>query len=311
MGNTFKSPNELYEAYSNGFVGAYCNPEQRDAFLATLPEPTFAMAGFRLMGTGAGKLSTPYKSVIKLSPVQPYLERQTTGDCVSHGTRNSVDVSRAVQIDVGRAMESFVTIGATEAIYGCRGHGGQGMACSEAAEFVHQNGGIVLRKNYPGVADFSTYNGDLGAGWGSRGVPKGVIEIARTNQVGTITQINTVEQARDALANGYAIAVCSNQGFSEKRDDKGFARPQGNWGHCMMWSACDDTGSEPAFLVQNSWAKWNDGGHPAWGPIPDGSFLIHADVAASMLKSDSSFAFSAVKGFPPVKLPDYGFEGYL
>jgi hypothetical protein len=64
-------------------------------------------------------------------------------------------------------------------------------------------------------------------------------------------------------------------------------------------------------VTGQSWGKFNDGGHPAWGQIPDGSFLIHADVAARMLKSDSSFAFSAVQGFPPVKLPDYGFEEYL
>lgn len=307
----FKSPQQLLDAYRNGFVGAYCNIEHLQALLASLAEPNFSTAGYRLHGSGAGKLSTPYKSVIKLSPVKPYLERQTTGDCVSHGTRNAVDVSRAVQIDVQNMLESFVTIGATEAIYGCRGHGGEGMACSEAAEFVSRDGGIILRQNYPGVQDFTTYNGNLGAGWGNRGVPEAVKAIARQHQVKTITQINTVEQARDALANGYGLAICSNQGFSSERDSKGFARPEGNWGHCMAWTACDDTGSEPAFLVQNSWAKWNDGGHPEWGPIPDGSFLIHADVAASMLRSDSSFAFSSVNGFPPVKLPDYGSAEYL
>ncbi len=306
----FKTPDDLFDAYSHGFVGAYCNPEHLEKLLSSLPNPTFATAGFRLHGSGAGKLSTPYKSVFKLSAEKPYLERQTTGDCVSHGTRNAVDVSRAVQIDVGRKLESFITIGATEAIYGCRGHGGQGMSCSEAAEFVHKEGGILLRKKYD-IIDLSTYDATIGTRWGSRGVPEDVKKLAREHQVKTLTQVRTVEEARDALANGYGIAVCSNQGFSSQRDDKGFSKPQGSWSHCMAWTACDDTGSEPAFLVQNSWGKFNDGGHPQWGPIPDGSFLIHADVAARMLKSDSSFAFSAVQGFPPVKLPDYGFEEYL
>jgi hypothetical protein len=52
-------------------------------------------------------------------------------------------------------------------------------------------------------------------------------------------------------------------------------------------------------------------GHPDWGTIPDGSFLIHADVAAGMLKQNGAYAFSDFNGFPPQKLPDYGFGDYL
>jgi hypothetical protein len=79
----------------------------------------------------------------------------------------------------------------------------------------------------------------------------------------------------------------------------------------MAWIACDDTNGEPAFLVQNSWGKWNDGGHPEWGPIPDGSFLINADIAQGMLSQNGSYAFSGFDGFPLQKLPSYGFEDYL
>jgi hypothetical protein len=79
----------------------------------------------------------------------------------------------------------------------------------------------------------------------------------------------------------------------------------------MAWIACDDTGSEPLFLVQNSWGKWNDGGHPEWGNIPDGSFLIRAEVASGMLAGNGSYAFSNFDGFPVQKLPSYGFEDYL
>jgi hypothetical protein len=232
-------------------------------------------------------------------------------NCVSHGTRNACDISRAVEIDIKGEKESWITRGATEAIYGARGHGGEGMSCSRAAEFVSKTGGIVLRKNYPGIADFSKYNGKLGAGWGGRGLPDKVIDLADNHQIKTVSLVRTVAEARDALANGYGIAVCSNYGFSNKRDSKGFARVSGSWAHCMAWIACDDTNGEPAFLVQNSWGKWNDGGHPEWGPIPDGSFLIHADAAEGMLKQNGSYAFSDFDGFPPQKLPNYGFVDYL
>lgn len=232
-------------------------------------------------------------------------------NCVSHGTRNACDVSRAVEIDVHRDREAWLARGATEAIYGARGHGGQGMSCARAATFVSENGGILVRKNYEGVADFSKYNGNMGARWGSRGLPDNVIDVANDHQIKTVSLVRTVEEARDALANGYGLAVCSSYGFSNKRDKNGFAKVSGSWAHCMAWIACDDTGSEPAFLVQNSWGKWNDGGHPEWGKIPDGSFLIHADAAAGMLKQNGSYAFSQFDGFPVQKLPSYGFEDYL
>lgn len=304
------TPSQILAMYQNGFKGALYDPEKMASLIASLPYKNFSSASPETKGSGAGKLSTPYKSVFKLSPITPYLERQTTGDCVSHGTRNAVDVSRAVQIDVNGSPEDFVTLGATEGIYGCRGHGGQGMNCSEAARFVNSEGGILLRKAY-GKYDLSKYDASYGTGWGSRGVPAELKEEAKKHQAKTITQIRNIAEARDALANGYGIAVCSGYGFSSTRDDKGFARQSGSWSHCMAWIACDDTGSEPAFLVQNSWGKWNSGGHPAWGPIPDGSFLIKADIADRMLRSDGSFAFSAINGFPAQNLPDYGTSSYL
>lgn len=232
-------------------------------------------------------------------------------NCVSHSTRNACDVTRAVEIDVKKQKESWIARGATEAIYGARGHGGEGMSCSRAADFVSRTGGIVLRKNYNGIADFSKYNGRLGAGWGGRGLPDKVIDLADNHQIKTVSLIRTVEEARDALHNGYGISVCSSYGFSNKRDSKGFAKVSGSWAHAMAWIACDDTNGEPSFLIQNSWGLWNSGGHPEWGPIPDGSFLIHADVAAGMLKQNGAYAFSDFDGFPPQKLPDYGFGDYL
>ena len=37
----------------------------------------------------------------------------------------------------------------------------------------------------------------------------------------------------------------------------------------------------------------------------------HADVAAGMLRQNGAYAFSDFNGFPPQKLPDYGFVDYL
>jgi hypothetical protein len=301
------SPKELFDNYRQGFTGCIWQQEVFDYMMESSKYPLFGDASKKINSSGKGKLSTPYKSVLKFDK-NPYNERQTTGDCVSHGTRNACDISRAVEIDVHNQRESWIARGATEAIYGARGWSGQGMSCARAAEFVSRMGGVLVRQNYKGVVDLSKYNGSLGAGWGGRGLPDKVMDLANDHQIKTVSLVKTVEEARDALANGYGLAVCSNYGFSSKRDSKGFAKTSGSWAHCMAWIACDDTNGEPAFLVQNSWGKWNDGGHPAWGPIPDGSFLIHADVAAGMLKQNGSYAFSNFDGFPVQKLPDYGFD---
>jgi hypothetical protein len=304
------SPQELYNNYRKGFSGCIWEQQIFDHLMETSKYPLFGAASKKIKNSGKGKLSTPYKSVLKFDK-NPYNERQTTGDCVSHGTRNACDISRAVEIDIDGERESWIARGATEAIYGARGWAGQGMSCSRAAEFVSKIGGVLVRKDYKGVIDLSKYNGGLGAGWGGRGLPDKVIDLANDHQIKTVSLIKTIEEARDALANGYGLAVCSNYGFAHKRDKKGIASPSGSWAHCMSWIACDDTGSEPLFLVQNSWGKWNDGGHPDWGTIPDGSFLIRAEVAAGMLAQNGSYAFSNFDGFPVQKLPSYGFEDYL
>lgn len=304
------SPSDLYNEYRKGFQGCLWEEHVYEQLLENSRYAYFKDGSKSIKNSGKGKLSLPYKSVLKFDK-NPYNERQTTGDCVSHGTRNACDISRAVEIDVGREREGWIARGATEAIYGARGHGGQGMSCARAATFVSQSGGILVRQNYKGVVDLSKYSGNMGANWGSRGLPDPIIDLANDHQIRTVSLVKTVDEARDALANGYGIAVCSSYGFSNKRDKKGFAAVSGSWAHCMAWIACDDTGSEPAFLVQNSWGKWNDGGHPEWGPIPDGSFLIKANVASEMLAANGSYTFSNFDGFPVQKLPNYGFGEYL
>jgi hypothetical protein len=304
------SPQELYDKYKQGYAGCLFEQHHFDHLMSILKYPTFGSANKKVKGSGKNKLSIPYKSVLKFDK-NPYDERQTTGDCVSHATRNACDITRAIEIDSDGEREAWIARGATEAIYGARGWSGEGLSCSRAAEFVSKIGGIVVRKNYPGIVDFSKYNGSLGAGWGGRGLPDKVLDLANDHQIKTTSLIRTVEEARDALANGYGIAVCSNYGFSNKRDSKGYARVSGNWAHAMAWIACDDTNGDTSFLVQNSWGKWNEGGHPAWGQIPDGSFLIHSDAAAGMLSQNGAYTFSQFDGFPLQQLPDYGFEDYL
>lgn len=294
----FKSSKDLLKAYKNGFVGSWCDPEDTDKLLGELPHPLFGAAAFNLYGSGKGKLALLYKSAQKFDTTFGYHESQTVGDCVSHSTRNAVDVTRCHEI-IGGEREEFVARGATEAIYGARGHGGEGMSCSVAARFVNKNGGILIRKDY-GFVNLSKYNGSLGDRWGSRGVPADVVNEAKKHQVITVSLINTVDQARDAIANGYAISVCSGSGFSSRRDKYGIAKRSSGWSHAMAWVAVDDTHeiyNETLFLVQNSWGVWNSG--PRRLDQPEGSFWIRERDAAEMLAQNGSWVFSDVDGFPP------------
>lgn len=309
MSEIFLTPESLLEQYSKGFVGASCDPEDLKKLLGELPMPLFGAAAYDIEFSGAGKLSLPFKSLLKFDPEFGPSERQTTGDCVSHGTRNAIDLTRAVEIDIKGEAEGFDTRSATEAIYQSRGHRGQGMSCSQAARYVNNIGGILLRKKYSSI-DLSTYNSSLGA---NGRIPQDVyITEAQKHQVKTVSLITTVEEARDALANGYGICCCSGQGFSSTRDANGIAKPQGSWSHAMAWIACDDTKevyNGTLFLVQNSWGKWNSG--PKRHGQPDGSFWITENVARSMLAGRGTFVFSNVNGFPARQLPDYGIGDFV
>ena len=214
-----------------------------------------------------------------------------------------------MEIDVNGESESFEARSATEGIYQSRGHRSQGMTCSGAAKYVHSKGGILLRKDY-GKVDLSKYNSGLGA---NHKIPSSVyITEAKKHQVKTISMITTVQEARDALGNGYAISVCSGHGFSSRRDSNGIAKRGSGWNHAMVWIACDDTHKrfkETLFLVQNSWGKWNSG--PRVHDQPEGSFWIREKDARGMLAEQGSWVFSDVDGFPARNLPDYGTTSYL
>jgi hypothetical protein len=305
----FKTSRELLNAYRAGFDGAVCDPQETAELLAVLRTPLFGTATYKLYGSGEGKLSLPFKSLLKFDSGFGPAERQTTGDCVSHSTRNAVDITRAVEIDIKGEAESFEGRSATEGIYQARSHSGQGMNCSSAAKYVSTQGGILLRKDY-GEIDLSTYDSSIGD---RKRIPRSIwINEASKHQVKTISMITTVEEARDSLANGYAISVCSGYGFSSRRDSNGIAKRSGEWNHAMAWIACDDTRerfNEMLFLIQNSWGLWNNG--PKAHGQPDGSFWIREKDARGMLASQGSWVFSDIDGFPARELPDYGTASYL
>lgn len=265
-------------------------------------QPVFGSAALSIEGTGRGKIVLLHKVLEKVHGHFP-VHLQTIGDCVSHGYGGAVDVLTAVEIEMCGEPERWPgLLTATEWIYGTsrvlQGGGQLGNedgslgAWAQAAVKQH---GTLLRKAYGGI-DLTTYDGNVAKDWGNQGLPRELETTADEHSVGTTALVTSYEEARDAIANGYPVPVCSTQGFEDVRDADGFARPKGKWPHCMFYVAVDDTGNRPGLLCVNSWGPdWISG--PTRHGQPQGSFWVDADVAHRMLQGGDSYALSNFNGY--------------
>ena len=62
----YNTPRELLNAYREGFKGAECDKKEVAKLLGELKNPLFGAAAYNLWGDGKGKLSLPFKSLLKL-----------------------------------------------------------------------------------------------------------------------------------------------------------------------------------------------------------------------------------------------------
>ncbi|SFH97275.1 hypothetical protein [Planctomicrobium piriforme] len=270
--------------------------------------PLLSAAGTDIAGTGAGQIALLYKMLEKAYGEKAYpILRQLIGDCVSFGWMKGVALTMAVDIFLkGDAEEFPEKMPATEWIYftsrvlvgkGRLGRG-DGSVGAWAAQAVKDHG-ILFRQPYDGV-DLTSYSGDRAKDWGYRGPSNAdaLEQIADEHPIQQTALVNTYEQARDAIFNGYPVPVCSNQGFTAKRDNDGFCRPSGSWSHCMCFIAADDSFGRPGLLCDNSsWGATYFSG-PKRHEQPDGTFWVDADTCNKMLRQNDSFAVSGFKGFP-------------
>lgn len=293
--------------------GWHPNARWTEEIVATLPHPVFGLAADHLKDSGKGKVVLLHKSVEKVTKKPFPVNHQTIGDCVSHGWALGVDVLKCVQIDLEQQPQEWNNLTATEVIYagsrveigGGRLGNGDGSLGAWAAKWVTEYG--VIARGVYGSIDLSTYDGNRAKKWGARGagVPDDLEPIAKQFPVRTVSLVTTYEQARDSIANGYPVPVCSMQGFSSTRDSEGFAKPQGQWAHCMLFMAVDDSHRRPGLLCMNSWGpNWISG--PTRHDQPPGSFWVDADVCNRMLRGQDSFAISNFAGYPARK-PNFFF----
>lgn len=232
----------------------------------------------------------------------PPRNQNPVGSCVGFGNTSAVETLLCVQVSLGTA-EEFKPLCPEITYAGSRiqiGKGrigrGDGSVGAWAARFL-KDYGVVPRGRYPGY-DLTEYNPTLCRQLGNLGCPDVLVPIAREHPVKGIAQIRTAAEAQKALASGYPIAVCSNQGFSADRDANGFAKAQGNWAHCMAVLGYQTSGARKGFYILNSWGtSYHKGPVGAGNPSPAG-FWADWNVVDRMFAAGDSWAFSDVKGFP-------------
>jgi hypothetical protein len=297
-----KTTKEIIEAYKNGYNATLFDEKTLERVLSKLEYPLFGDAAQNIAGSGAGKLALNYKLVQKYDKTFAEDESQLTGDCTSHACRNATTLSIVGDIEERLETEEYKSRLATEAIYGYRGHFGEGMSVALAAQFVSETGGIALRKKY-GVYDLTKYNPKVGINWGRTGVPKSVVSEISENKALTTSLCTSVDQLRDAIYNGYGVMVGSNMGFSSTRNKNGTAKISGSWNHALSFGAMDDTltyEKECLFLILNSWGEWNAG--PKIYEQPNGSFWVTATVAERMIRQKQTWIIGNIKGFKTKKI---------
>lgn len=223
------------------------------------------------------------------------------GSCVSFGTASAIEHSMLVEIVQGD-LEEFKPL-CHEQIYGGSrvtiGGGrlkGDGSVGAWAAEYVNKYG-ILARGQY-GDINCLEYDEEMCRQWGKRGVPDELLKQIKNHPVKTTSLVRNFTEAKKALASGYGISVCSNQGFdSMTRDAEGFASPRGEWGHCMALIGYQ-TGARPGGFILNSWGDNSHTGPSGAGDPPLAGFWVDAKIIDRMLGEQDSWAFSCVSGFP-------------
>lgn len=243
---------------------------------------------------------------------------QTRGTCVSKGFGRAAQDQFLLDILIRKEHEEWPANGevATEPIYaGSRvevGGGrisGDGSVGAWAAKWV-RDWGILLRGRYEvggQVYDLTRPDDSLAARWGAPrvGVPDALEPLAREHPIKDCSLVTSAERAADLCANYYGVPVCSNRGFTMRRDSRGICQPSGSWAHCMLIRGVIVLkGGDRTFPIQNSWDDYlggtmtveteNDG----QVVLPEGCFLARWEVVDAMLRQRDSFVTAGVKGIP-------------
>jgi hypothetical protein len=224
--------------------------------------------------------------------------RQEIGDCVSHGWMHGLWYSSSVRASITgqrgppkRPYPPFI-YGASRVLVGGGRIGGDGSVGAWAAAAVQKYG--VLSSEEAGVPP---YSGSVAREWGAKGPPQEFLKLAEQYKA-EVRLVQTWDEACSAIANGYAVPVCSGQGFQMRAveaNGRFEGRPQGSWPHCMCFIGFDARPGREALYCLNSWGPTAHGDPADYARLdgaPPGGFWVLKPTAERMLAAEDSYAVS-------------------
>lgn len=295
----------LAQHYEPGWVD---DPAAVDKVVAELPLPVFSDTPAYAM-TGAPPqqvfLWKAYEAVFG-APF-PSGSQGRVGSCVSWGGVHAAIATLAAKIFAGSGESPYWAV--QEALYGLsrveigkrqlgRGDGSIGAWAAKAAVQY----GLLPRGVYlDGKYDLTKYSEDRCRDWGWNGLPDALEPIAREFPVKETSLVTTLEELDRCLANGWAVSICSNQGFTLSRDKDGFCVARGRWAHCMCVIGYQK-GGKPGYFILNSWGADAYSGPIGAGDGPKGGFWCDAETMQRILNARDSFAFIGTTGAKPTNV---------
>lgn len=232
------------------------------------------------------------------------LNQQDVGSCVGYSTTQSLDVLMATDIYLRHEREDWVQRMNPDAIYGIgrlknlgKWDGSSGSWSVDGISKV----GTLHRLLYGENSEFDLrqLNPKQGRKWASTGIDKALLKYAIDHKAIACTRIETVEEAKAALQNGYPLIVCAQASYSLQRNDKGFSKRTGRaWSHAMAVIAYRSPASgAEGYLIWNSWGdNWNSGGYfPE--DMPHGSFWVTPTDLRFHIDQEDTWAIAGYEGF--------------
>lgn len=252
----------------------------------------------------------------KIAGKDPNTIPQPTGDCVSVGARDVIELTQCVEILAGDAEEfhpvysPYLYVTGRELIGRGRLRGGAGSMGSWQALAAEQHG--VLRADYEhNGRPLPAYNKRNVDAWGDGRPAEGVsykdfLEVGKAHPIKSAARINGLDQVRQALGNYHFCTIAASYGYNMKPTggEKGFHRRGRPVNHQMsIWGIGRDW-----VAIKNQWGDVHgrlvdlETGEP-WPPgflrVPLEDFEGHLRAGAEV------FAFSRFNGFPQQKF-DFG-----
>jgi len=291
------------------------DPAGAAAFVSTLARPTLAQAGPEL-ATDEKTDVFLYEALLRLMPSWERGSQGNVGSCVGWAASLCVDILAACDIVYRKEPETWGGRTIEASLYGIsrvesRGlrvnAGGDGSTGFHAAKAIRDFGCLHYGQDYGGTR-FDAHSSQRERDWGRNGLPDVLEPFAKERRASETTLCTSFMDVAKSVSNGYAVCVCSMQGFSMSRDEDGFCRPGATWPHAMCICSIR-WGKRPGALIVNSWGASNTLGkhypHNIPEPVRVCSFWVDADVIDRMCRGEDTYTYAGYSGFKATKIENW------